>query len=98
MVGQDRWGLLCLILLVTRPQLGSPGAPAYTGLGPTPTCVLEQQVWGLPQGKPAAEESQREGVSGLGRPQQEVELSTSVTDGHVTSQVGGKEARPPAQG
>lgn len=55
-----------------------------------PTCVLEQQAWGLPQGKPTAEESQREGVSGLGRPQQEVELSTSVTDGHVTSQVSGK--------
>lgn len=90
--------LLCLTLLVARLRSGSPGTPAHVGHSPCPTCLPGEGTAGEGSPRaPTAEESHGEGVSGPGRVQQEVELSTS--DQQPCHEPGRqKEARPPAQG
>lgn len=87
--------LLCLTVLVARPRSGSPVAPAHVGLSPLPNLPPRTAGGGSPRA-PTTEESQSEGVSGPGRAQQEVELSTS--DQRPCHEPGRrKEARPPAR-
>lgn len=83
LVGQDRWGLLCL---TPAGSQASARLPAHTCCRPSLPRLPEQQHPGQSPSRGLGW-----GITGQGRAHgQEVELSTSVTSGHVTSQVDGR--------